>query len=145
MKNIKTILAVASFFAALSFSDAFGQIPIKNVSNLTFSEKLNPLNKSFRAWHNYEKATLYWSMAGINEVTNIILEKSIDGINFKTLETIGCTPCNSKIVITDGIITKGIAFYRLKLVLEDNTFAYSRTLIIYNERKADNVLRASTN
>ncbi|GEM_PF-2826387 len=67
---------------------------------------------------------LEWVAGGINETENFILEKSMDGINFKPIQEIN-TPTDYHFKLVDERPDYGTNHYRVKQQFTSGTFRYS--------------------
>jgi hypothetical protein len=103
-----------------------------------------PANKlaSFTASLNNNKVDLKWTTEAETNLSHIMVEKSIDGKNFKDAAlvfTYGNTTSRSDYAFADHIGKTGSAsvYYRLRSVDTDGTTRYSETLTVEISKEAD--------
>jgi hypothetical protein len=76
---------------------------------------------------------LNWKVADDQYTANFVIEKSLDGTNFSTIgevhkEESGEGPAAYTFNDVDGLLTRAVIFYRLKLVMNDGSFLYSNII-----------------
>jgi hypothetical protein len=81
------------------------------------------------------KNVLQWIMKDDEDISNYVIEKSVDGVHF---EQAGSVPPQDNrfgdgYIFTDHENTSNINYYRLKVIGENNSPAiYSKTILLYN-------------
>jgi autotransporter-associated beta strand protein len=82
-----------------------------------------------------EKAILNWAITGITTATikKIELQRSGNGISFKTLQTLA----NTAISFTDKDLRDGLNYYRIKLTDQNGKITYSNIVILDNKEDDD--------
>ncbi len=83
---------------------------------------------SFSAEIKNTKAVLGWKTTQELNVNNFAVERSSDGISFTAIASVAATGSYNGIntySFTDSSFTAGIAYYRLKMVNSNGTYAYS--------------------
>ena len=90
----------------------------------------------FRAVKNKNQATLYWNTVSENNNKGFYIERSTDGIQFKTLGLVASKAFNGNSNInldyqyTDAQTLPATNYYRLKQVDADGKYTYSKTLLV---------------
>ena len=99
---------------------------------------LNPLPVeliNFSVKSNIEgNPILTWQTANELNTTNFIIESSIDGINFTTVNTVAAKDIgNNSYIYTDlHPFLSNAVYYRLKIIDKDGNFSYSK-VVVYSE------------
>jgi hypothetical protein len=109
-------------------------VAVGKANNSLFNPLANKL-ASFTVSLNYNKVDLKWATDIEINLSHIMVEKSMDGKNFKDAAlvfTYGNTTARSEYFFADNISTikSGIVYYRLRSVDTDGTAIYSETRII---------------
>lgn len=94
---------------------------------------------SFTATYVSGNVLLQWVTASEDDNSHFIVERSTDGLNFATLETIngaGTTSIKRLYKATDQFPLNGTAYYRLKQVDFDGMFSYSNLVAVEAIAKA---------
>jgi Secretion system C-terminal sorting domain len=85
--------------------------------------------QNFKAVLNNNVAAISWQVINEINVANYVVERSANGTQFATLKTIQAN--NSMAYTTvDNLPIQGINYYRLKVVDNNGTFAYSNTISV---------------
>ena len=99
--------------------------------------------KSFTALLVNNNAIINFEVSNEQNILHYTIEKSLDGVNFSTMEVVS-NKFKNKYTITDFAIASGISFYRLKTVLQNGKFEYSNVISI-NNSKSEFVFKAYPN
>jgi hypothetical protein len=89
---------------------------------------------SFTGTKDGNKANLNWSINNALGYTAFEVERSTDGISFEKLGTVKANDNQGKyeFLFTDYNILSGIGYYRIKVLLPDGAFMYTKTISITN-------------
>ena len=122
LKTLFFILIAASSLTSVARTSS-GGTPIVKLSSFSAILTTN------------SKVDLKWSTETENNLSHIMVEKSIDGKNFKDAAlvfTYGNTTAKSDYAFADKIakIKSGTIYYRLRTVAVDGTSQYSETCIV---------------
>lgn len=88
---------------------------------------------AFDAWRNGEDAELGWSTATERNSDHFAVERSMDGITFKTIGHVaaaGTSVMRRDYGFTDEAPLLGTNYYRLKMVDQDHTVEYSDVKVV---------------
>lgn len=91
---------------------------------------------SFNIYKNDKKTSLQWSTTSGNDVRYFDIQRSADGLNWEKIGTVlppsKTSTKDSEIAysFTDELPLPGINYYRLKQVMSQNRFVYSKTLVV---------------
>jgi len=89
--------------------------------------------KSFTALLVNNNAIINFEVSNEQNILHYTIEKSLDGVNFSTIEVVS-NKFKNKYAFTDFAIASGISFYRLKTVLQNGKFEYSNVISINNSK-----------
>lgn len=139
MKTMKTfVLLKQNLLKAVLFILVTTSTLISNAKSSIDKPSFNtPINKlaAFTVMLNNSKVDLKWTTEVETNLSHIMVEKSIDGKNFKEAAlvfTYGNTTARSEYAFADNVskIKSGPVYYRLRIVDVDGTTQYSDTRII---------------
>jgi hypothetical protein len=119
--NSATDRMYALWFKSFSYSNPITVLPV--------------ILTSFDARFDQKKATLNWASSQEKNFSHYVIEKSFDGSEFNDVAIVfanGNTDTRSDYSYTDNVNTssKGVIYYRLKMVDIDKNIRYSSTRII---------------
>lgn len=130
------ILSNAQSSAGLLSDNASVQpVSVGTADRSSFSIPANKLASFTALFDNKNKVDLKWTTEIETNLSHIMVEKSIDGKNFKDAAlvfTYGNTTARSAYAFADNIgkIKSGLVYYRLRIVEADGTSQYSDIRII---------------
>jgi hypothetical protein len=110
-----------------AFSPPTGVLPVKLVS--------------FTAQQSNDQVQLQWTTASEIDFSHFVVERSGDGINFKAIHTITSGASTRQYNYTDENPLTTTAYYRLRLVDNNSSYVYSKTVSV----KADSNLPVTVN
>ena len=118
-----TVLTISGTVSSIGFDNSFSVLP---VSLLNFSGQYDAVHNS---------SMLKWTTSSEVRSAHFILERSIDGSNFKSVATVAATGASSIInnyQYNDDVssITADKFYYRLKQVDLDGQFKYSQIVVL---------------
>jgi trimeric autotransporter adhesin len=90
--------------------------------------------KSFTGLIVSNNAVLNFEMSNEQNILSYVIEKSSDGINFKSIETI-INLNKNKYSITDYNLSAGISFYRIKTIYQSGKQEYSNVISLNNSKQ----------
>jgi hypothetical protein len=107
---------------------------LTNNGTLTFGNTPLPIIlQNFSATANGSAAILSWSTASELNGKSMIVQHSVDGVNFEDIKTVASST-NSTLVqnysYTDYNASNGVNYYRLKLVSSDAPASYSAVVVV---------------
>ena len=124
-------LVVTTGMLTIPLPDIAWDIAFKAVENSVLPIQFYTFTGNRRLNKNY----LHINIANADNVKEIILERSPDGINFKSLFRVSAS-WNSivgKHEYIDKVPLKGLNFYRLKTVDKDGSVSYSQIIKLVND------------
>ena len=120
------------------FNDSIDYVDIQTTLSLTSSFYLHGGNKalpiSFSGLKGVTqdgKNQLTWNLLHETNTKDLVIERSIDGVHFSTITTVGKS-ANSSYISTDNFPIAGTNYYRIKLENADGTILYSETVLVNN-------------
>jgi hypothetical protein len=138
LSSLYALRVIVSGVSPLQFSDygarnkQNGEVEdyIQTTKDFVLKVELVNFNGNFAVNHNH----LYWSSASESTGLDYIIQRSTDGISFDDIATVQVIR-NSKLInnyLYDDyeINLSYIYYYRLKILENDNTFHYSKNLVI---------------
>jgi hypothetical protein len=113
--------------------------------NGTIADPVLPLQLArFSAGVAAGSTNLHWQIAPIIGLSRFEIERSSDGVSFKSIGTIDVANSSfSQFAFTDKGTQNGTSYYRLKIFKIDGSFSYSHAIIV--ERKQTNKLAVYPN
>jgi hypothetical protein len=129
------ILVTTSALISNAKSSTGSQPGSDGITGTSFNTPINKLAAFTVMLNNNNKVDLKWTTEMETNLSHIMVEKSIDGKNFKEAAlvfTYGNTTAKSEYSFADNIskIKSGAVYYRLRIVDVDGTTQYSDTRII---------------
>jgi hypothetical protein len=103
------------------------------ISNFSPPGGVLPLNLlSFNAQKQNSAIQLVWTTAAETNFSHFVVERSATADNFTTLQTVKATGQTEAYAIIDQHPLTGTNFYRLKMVNNDGSFTWSKTIAVNN-------------
>jgi hypothetical protein len=95
---------------------------------------------SLKAFKRLNNITVEWEVENETDISNYVIEKSIDGITF-VLASIETSQNNSSAIYSwlDENPFSGNNYYRLKIVSINGKYTYSKTVHVRNEETTNNI------
>ncbi|KAA0990932.1 hypothetical protein [Dyadobacter aurulentus] len=97
----------------------------------------------FKAESAEKAITLFWETAWEKSTDEFLIERSSDLVNFERIGSVaaaGETSARKNYHFTDNLPISGASYYRLRLVDQDGSFSFSKTIDVHTSKTGDDLV-----